>query len=212
MTYLLDAMVVAFFQRAGREAELAEAATRCQIAIVEEVRAELQNHKSYGGSKFRSWLDSSGIRVWPILLGSPEATLLAHLVGTASAAHNQGERASIALAASNTELTFVTHDKGGMWLALREIWAPGDRILGVPVFLRRLFTTGAITEVEVLDDVMAQVDKAHWPSWWASWRANQTPTTEPPSTEESAAPTGESASVAPVDPAAPVAPDESEQS
>ena len=174
MTYLLDTMVVGFFQRAGRQADLAAAASVCPMAVVGEVRVELANGTEFGGGKFRNWFAGSGIQVLDLVVGSPAQITLGNLVGAIASVKNLGERASIALAASDSSLTFVTHDKGAMWLALREIWEPGERILGVSVFLRRLFEQGTIRDVAVLDEVIGQIAVAHRPTWWAEWRASVT--------------------------------------
>ncbi|MGN6110814.1 MAG: hypothetical protein ACTHU0_37275, partial [Kofleriaceae bacterium] len=81
----------------------------------------------------------------------------------------QGELASIALAATDPGLVFVSTDKGAMWIALRELWMPGERLLGLPVFLRRVVETGAIAG-DVADDVMVSSQLPR-PTWWADWRA-----------------------------------------
>jgi hypothetical protein len=44
----------------------------------------------------------------------------------------------VALSLVEPDFSFVTHDKNGAWRALREMWAPGERLLGVAPFLRRL--------------------------------------------------------------------------
>jgi len=44
---------------------------------------------------------------------------------------------------------FVTHDKNGAWLALRETWTPGERLLGVAPFRRRLYQAKALTDATV---------------------------------------------------------------
>lgn len=174
MTYLLDTMIVSYFLQAGCEADLANAAKRCPMALVGEVRKELNSDKKRGGKPFLKWLATSGINERAIEIGSPEHDTLVALVDPLANAKNLGERASVAVAASDASFTFVTNDTNGQRIALREIWTPGERILGVAVFLRRLFEQGALTDPSTLDDVMAIVlDKVpqHQPTWWASWRA-----------------------------------------
>jgi len=167
VTYLLDTMVVSYFLQAGREDELSRAAQRCKMALVEEVRQELERDRDRGGQAFRKWLDTSNIDMLSIEVGSNASITLAQLLDPASPTKGRGERASIALAASEDTLTFVTHDKNGMWLALREIW-----ILGLPVFLRRLFEQGVWEDPVVLDQIISlAVVPAQRPTWWASWRA-----------------------------------------
>ncbi len=176
MIYLLDTMIVSYFLQAAREGELAAAAKRCPMALVDEVRRELESDRDRGGGPLKKWLAASGIEVRSIAVGSAASTMLDQLLPPASPNKGRGERASIALAASDASLTFVTHDKNGVWLALREIWVPGERILGLAVFLRRLFEAGALTDPIVLDEVVSiALDAAQRPTWWASWRAALAP-------------------------------------
>jgi len=177
VTYLLDTMMVSFFLQAGREGELASAAKCLPMAIVDEVRIELEGDRSRGGAPFRKWLASSNLSVRAIEVGSPASVTLTQLRSAAVPSKNLGERASIALAASDPSLTFVTHDKGGMWIALRELWAPGgEHILGIAPFLRRLLDQGAVGDPDVLDDVIdLAVAPAQRPTWWAAWRAGLLP-------------------------------------
>lgn len=170
MTYLLDTMVISYFLQAGREAALADAAQRCPMAIVDEVRDELERDRKRGGKTFRAWLATSGVNVMPIIVGSPASETLAALVSPASPTKNLGERACIALASSDPSLTLVTHDKGAAWIALRELWMPGERVLGLAAFLRRVATDGF--DATVVDDLAAvALDPGQKPTWWAPWRA-----------------------------------------
>lgn len=119
-----------------------------------------------------SWSILSPIEVRSIDVGSDEATTLAQLLNQATPSKGRGERASIAVAAFDASLTLVTHDKGGMWIALRELWMPGERVLGMAVFLRRLLEQRVLEDAVVLDEVISlAVDAAQRPTWWASWRA-----------------------------------------
>ena len=170
MTYLLDTMIVSYFLQASREDELAAAAERCPMALVAEVREELENDRERGGRAFKRWLAGSNIEVRPIAVGSPASITLTQLLNPASPSKNRGERASIALSASDASLALVTNDKNGMWIALRELWMPGERILGLPVFLRRVFEQGALKDPVVLDEVMS-VAAVQRPTWWAAFRA-----------------------------------------
>lgn len=175
MTYLLDTNVVLYFLQAQRETKLANAAKRCSMALVDEARKEIEKGKDHGGKSFRRWFDASGIQSIAIELGTPAHATLAALVGPAPAVKHLGERASIALAAWEPSLTFVTNDKNGLLLALREIWMPGERVLGFAVFLRRLFEQSALEDPQVLYDVMAvsNTPPQNTPTWWASWRASR---------------------------------------
>lgn len=170
MTYLLDTMIVSYFLQAGRKDELARAAKRCSVALVEEVRRELEVDKKHGGSAFKTWLGSSNIAVRSLAVGGAAANTYSALRITKA---GEGERASIALAASDKTLTFVTHDRKALLLALRELWMPGERILSLQVFLRRLFEQGALDNPDVLDEIISipKTLLAQRPTWWASWRA-----------------------------------------
>lgn len=170
MTYLLDTMVVSYFLQVSREHDLSAAASRCAMALAEDVYRELERDKTRGGRAFTRWFAASNIEVRSIAVGSPAYTTLEQLVRPDGASKDRGERASIALAASDVSLTFVTHDKNGMWIALRELWAPGERILGVPVFLRRLFEAHALGDPALVDEIVP-LTNAPRPTWWASWRA-----------------------------------------
>ncbi len=174
MTYLLDAMIVSYFLQAGRENDLAMAARCCSMALVDEVRGELLRDKKRGGKPFKKWFDASGIATLAIELGTSAHATLAALVSPAVTAKDLGERASIALAASEASLTFVTNDKNGASLALREIWVPGERVLGLAVFLRRLFEQRGLEDPKALDEVMAiaLTSPKQQPTWWAPWRAD----------------------------------------
>lgn len=177
MTFLLDTNVVSYFLQIGREPELAAAAKRCPMAVVDEVYRELKLDPRRGGKAFTRWFDASNIGIRPIEVGSPASMTLAQLRQMGPPNSNLpppnkdlGERASIALAVSDPSLTFVAHDRNAMWIALRELWMAGERFVGVPVFVRRLFDAEALIEPEVADEIIAQIKPAQ-PTWWASWRA-----------------------------------------
>jgi len=89
-----------------------------------------------------------------------------------NSARGRGERASIALAAHDASRVLVANDRNAMWLALDELHLPGERIIGVPVFLRRLREQAALT-VEAIDGVMG-MRQGRRPTWWAAWRASLT--------------------------------------
>ncbi len=168
MSYLLDANIVSYFLQAGRQDDLAGAAKRCSMAVVEDVRRELENAPDRGGGTFKKWLATSNIDVRSILVGSPASITFADLLNPTAPNKNRGELASIALAAEDASLTLVTNDKGAVLIALREIWMPGERIMGLAVFLRRLFDQSALEDPGALDDVI-KVARAQRPTWWASW-------------------------------------------
>lgn len=147
MAYLLDTQVVSYFLQARRENELAAAAAVVACAIVDEVRIELAADRTRG-ALFARWLPESHLQVVEILVGSPAELLLARLRSGVPAGAGRGERASIALAATDSAMVFAGMDKGGMWIALRELWAPGERLISLPVLLRRLSMPGRSTRAQ----------------------------------------------------------------
>lgn len=175
MTYLLDTNIISYFLQAQHEDELAIAAKVVSMAIVDEVRKELEEDGTRGGPSFRRWLSKSNIVVHSISVGSTTAQTLIALSPQGpngeSIIKGLGERASTAIAAHDASLMLVTNDKNAAWMALKELWMPGDRVLRLPVFLRKLWAQSAIDKPSVLDDVMK---KAHqrdepWPTWWLDW-------------------------------------------
>lgn len=174
MIYLLDTNIVLYFSQTGHENEFARAAQRCSMALVEEVRREL-GKDSEQQRAFRNWLSTSSIDVRSIEVGSDAPVTLAQSRVIPNL--GLGERASIALAAFDETLTFVTHDKKAILFALRELWMPGERVLSLPVFLRRLFDQGHLVNPTVLDEIISiALTPAQRPTWWAPWRAGLAPT------------------------------------
>jgi hypothetical protein len=168
MPYLLDTQVVSYFLQARRETELAAAAAAVPCSIADEVRGELVDDPTRG-TLFERWLPTSSIEVMAIPLGSPADIVLTRLRTGIVAKGGRGERASIALAATHNDLVFAGMDKGGMWIALRELWTPGERLISLPVFLRRLVDAGALGG-DTADAVVRRSNNP-FPTWWADWRA-----------------------------------------
>jgi hypothetical protein len=168
MTYLLDTQVVSFFLQARREEDLAAAATTVRCAIADEVRVELTSDPTRG-RLFEQWLPSSHVQTISIPIGGPADLLLTRLQIGLATPRGRGERASIALAAMDADLVFTGMDRGGMWIALRELWSPGERLISLPVFLRRLVDARALGG-DAAEDVMRRSTQAV-PTWWADWRA-----------------------------------------
>jgi hypothetical protein len=121
------------------------------------------------GALFDRWFPASHLELLSIAVGSPADRVLASLQTAIVSKGGRGERASIAAAATNHDLVFAGMDKGGMWIALRELWAPGERIIALPVFLRRMVDAGALGG-DAADDVMRRSNQV-FPTWWAAWRA-----------------------------------------
>ena len=170
MTFLLDNNVVSYFFNVGREQELAAAAERVPLAMVEEVKDEAANHRTLGG-KFKKWLPGTKVELRSIAVGGAAHLVLNKLLPASPIDKNRGERASIALAATEAGLTFVANDKNALWLALRELHEGVDRVIGLATFLRRLREIAAL-DPSALDDVMTQ-SGLPMPTWWSAWRAQQ---------------------------------------
>lgn len=170
-SFLLDTNIVSNFLQAGRDSEFAVASRRVSLLIVDEVRRELEADKTHGRA-FKSWLASSNISVRRISLGSEAAANLAQLLHPRDPHKDLGERASIALAASEPTLVLVTHDKNALWLTIREIWRAPAQVMGIAPFVRLLFDQNALTDPEIADDVIDLSGPLEQrPTWWASWRA-----------------------------------------
>jgi len=168
MTFLLDTNVLSDFFQARRHIELATAARTVPCAIADVVRDELAAD-SQRRKAFSAWLPTSNLDVVPILVGSAADRVQLSIEIGLTTPRGKGERAAIALAAADPSFTFVAMDKGALWIALRELWTPGERLIGLPVFLRRLVDAGAL-EGNAADDVMAG-SRHVMPTWWAAWRA-----------------------------------------
>lgn len=163
MIYLLDNNIISYFLHARREDDLMEAAKQCSLAIAEEVEKELRrDHRD--GARFRAWLAGGAIQSLPILVDSEVDRTYQRLQPPMSG-RGKGERASIALAAHDASLVFVANDRNAMWLALAELHHQGERMIGIPVFLRRMHEEAGLAA--------AAVDagyRAKRPTWWAEWR------------------------------------------
>lgn len=166
-TYLLDTNIISYFLNGDHLAELSRMTSVVQLALVDEVRTELEGHPTRG-STFLSWLPGSGLKVIEIVVGSPAHTKLLALSPALSARRGRGERASIAVAAVDPELVFVANDKNALWLALRELHSEHSRIIGVFTFLRWCREQAALS-LGAIDDV-AKASGAGRPSWWPEWR------------------------------------------
>lgn len=170
MPYLLDTQVISYFLQARRETDLATAASTVPCAIVDEVRVELADDPTRG-NRFEQWLPTSHVEVIAIPVGSAADALLSRLQIGLVTRRGRGERASIALAATNTDLVFAGMDRGAMWMALRELWVPGERLIALPVLLRRLVDSGGLPG-DAADDVMRHSAQSI-PTWWADWRTRR---------------------------------------
>jgi hypothetical protein len=84
---------------------------------------------------------------------------------------DQGEAASIAIAATDPRLLFVTGDKNAALWGLNELFGTGERIMRVPVFVRTLFDRGALPAPAVKQVADHAASHGAKPSWWQTWVA-----------------------------------------
>lgn len=111
MPYLLDSQVVSYFLQARREVALAAAAERIPCAIAEIVRDELAEDPTRG-ALFARWLPASHLAVVALEIGSPAEALWSRLQPRVTS-KGRGERASIALAAANSDYVFAAWTRAG---------------------------------------------------------------------------------------------------
>ncbi|MFY9343265.1 MAG: hypothetical protein WAT39_12285 [Planctomycetota bacterium] len=172
MTFLLDTNVVSYFFQARRHDELARAARSQPCALADAVVTELTADRARG-ALFSRWLPSSSLIEIRLLVGSAADEVLLALETGLSTRRGNGERTSIALAATDPSMVFVASDKGALWIALRELHAPGERAIGLQVFLRRLVDTSALEGIAA-EDVLTASQQVK-PTWWARWRRGDQP-------------------------------------
>lgn len=180
-TLLLDTNIVSSFLQAGRETELAAASRQIPLAVVDEVRRELQGDRQRGGTPFTTWLAGSSISIRRIPLDSEAANTFAQLLHPKDPQKDLGERASIALAVSEPDLVIVTHDKNALWIAVREIWRGPARVMGIAPFVRLMFEQGALSDPDIADEVIKlSGPQEQRPTWWAARRATLSSPALPP--------------------------------
>ena len=180
MTFLLDANVLLDFQNAGLLPELAAASQVVDMAVAEKVFDEVTLTKSGDtpnlvGKKKQAAaiLRSAKLTKIEIVPGTREAALMQTLLGPVNAIKDkdQGEAASIAVAASDEDLLFVTGDKTAVLWALNELFHKGERVMRVPIFARTLLERDALDSKTVQGIAERAASHGAVPSWWASWIA-----------------------------------------
>lgn len=179
MIFLLDANVLFDFQNAGVLPALVQAAQHVDLAVAEKVFDEATLPKADDssdlvGKKRQAAAALRGARITKIeiLPGTEEALLMEALFGLRAVREkDQGEAASIAIAASDPQLLFVTGDKTAVLWALNELYDEGERVMRVPVFVRLLFERGALSASVVRQVAERAASHGAIPSWWASWLA-----------------------------------------
>lgn len=180
MTFLLDANVLVDFQAAGLLPALAAASRVVDIAVAEKVfdevtLAEFGDSSDRVGKKRQAAIALRGARITKIEIvpGTREAELMQTLLGPVNTLKHKdhGEAASIAVAASDDDLLFVTGDKNAVLWALNELFGKGERVMRVPIFVRTLFDRNALDRTTVKGVAERAVSHSVVPSWWASWVA-----------------------------------------
>lgn len=178
--YLLDTGIVLGFQKSGQLDALTDAAAHVSIAVVEEVYDEITDPR--GGKhaasalKAKTAIDASNIKLRSIAVGSLEAATFGALrLGKTSPTADLGEAASIALAAHDDSLTFVTNDAAASLKALQEL---RGRTLSFHPFVAILVECGALTagKAGVLATAVRGLGdwRARHPLWWDAWLTGTT--------------------------------------
>lgn len=169
-TYLLDNNILSYFLNADRKNDLKRIADVLPLVVVQEVHEEALRHGERGG-EYKNWQPGSGIAIRGIPVGGKGSGCLAQLRTDTSGLKDLGELASIALAVEDESLVLVMNDKNGLWIALRELVTPGERVLRLTTFLRRAHDAVGLTDecVRALAK-KAQINVAP-PTWWAEWSA-----------------------------------------
>jgi hypothetical protein len=174
--YLLDANVVIKFQQAGLLDELAKAAAKVPMAIVDDVRDELTVPKR--GKPITAEMKEAArvlgdgvIELLEIEADSFEdKTRIALRARRAGA----GEAGSVAIASQHPNLIFVTEDAKaveGKPKLYRELPGETGRIIGLHAFLRVLVERGALVadSVRAMDAVARMRGEFAPPLWWDEW-------------------------------------------
>lgn len=180
MTFLLDTNVLLDFQNAELLPSLVHAAQTLDMAVAEKVFDEVTLPKADDSSdlvskKRRAAAALQGVPIAKIEIipGTREATLMQALLAPLQTVRekDQGEAASIAIAASDARFLFVTGDKTAVLWALNELFRTGERVMRVPVFVRVLFDHGALPAKAVRQMAARAASHGAIPSWWQSWLA-----------------------------------------
>jgi hypothetical protein len=178
--YLLDTGIVVGFQKAGHLDALVQAASRVSLAIVEEVYDEIvtdammTKHRA-AATEAKELIGTSRMVVRSLKLASVEAATHAAIrAGKTSATADIGESASIALAAHDGDVIFVTNDAAASLLALQEL---RGRTMSFHPFLAMLVDSAAMA-ADKCATIAADIQKARdWrvkePAWWVEWLKSQ---------------------------------------
>jgi hypothetical protein len=168
--YLLDNNVVSYFFNAGLERELSRIAQALQLGVVREVHEEAARHPNKG-HQYEQWQPSSALTVRDIVVGGAGSACLACLQTASGSLRDLGELASIALAFEDPSLVLVSNDKNAIWIAMRELHEPGERIIRFSTFLRRAHSFAGLTRA-MASELAKHAQLVHAPpTWWSDWLA-----------------------------------------
>lgn len=169
-------MVVADFQNAGHLPALAAASKVVPVALVEEVFSELtiaspdaKQRQRDRARQAQTELAAGDFEVFEIHPGTREQEMFSLLRGARTSQHDRGEAASIAMASAHADLLFVTGDKNGTLSALNELSGTGERVMRVPVFVKVLFTAGALSVSDARAVAPFAASHGITPIWWDDW-------------------------------------------
>lgn len=176
--FLLDATVVAAFQRTKRLAVLRSLSL--PLLLVDVVHIELAGNPHDAPNEhqaaIRAAVGEGWLRVEPLpALGSPVAALMSD--AKLGLRLHEGEAASIALCLRRPELVFVTSDKAGFAAGAKHLHGPHTRAVSLYGFLRELVETHGLS----VEDARALINYADCggalrPVWWDGWLLDPKPT------------------------------------
>lgn len=180
MTFLVDANVFIDFQKSNLLSELVQVSHSVKVAIAEQVFEELTFPKKEDSEKRKgekrvalSSLRQSQLDIIEIGPETAEAKLMETLLAPLKTLKekDRGEAASIAIASCSSELVFVTGDNTAIVWALNELFGTGERVMRVPVFIRKLYECGALSAIAVKGVAERAASHGQIPTWWTSWLA-----------------------------------------
>jgi hypothetical protein len=178
MEPLLDACTISYLFAACQKEFLREAAAASRIHTVLDVVVELERAKGFGDGfrKLKDDLVAAGQWVvHELIIGTPEHQLFQQLRRTKGKLliEDQGELASIALAAFHPDLVFVTEDRQAMRWAIDELPDFPCRIVRSAAWLRAVRERGGNLDVGGLERWAKVVQPQPLPSWWNDWMIAQ---------------------------------------
>jgi hypothetical protein len=109
------------------------------------------------------------------LVGGVGSTCLGLLWTNTGSLKDLGELASIAVAVEDASLVFVCNDHNAVWIALRELFQPGEHVVRFSTFLRRAHDNVGLRR-SVVEKLAKLAQLAHAPpTWWTDWLSTLPP-------------------------------------